>query len=380
VVNIVDTDYALIMFADIVDSCRYSAVLGPIEYARELLKFRQEFERLAEDYFPEPSDKSNNYLKIETRGDEGIIFLISNSLPPDSLIYKALQFSLELKGRLEMLSGNNSWKPPQPMKIGIGIHWGEVALVTKSVFDESKGRNSSHIREISGYAINYAKRVESCSRMGKFSNVFISTEAAFYLDGFPILLEKHTAGMKGLVEREHVYEVRSAYIEKMPFNPKFQGSDVLIHQITNTISELAILREPWQKGLIISVLDSCYKSTPPGPSRDFYRSKRYEIAWQNPVEDDPIVLFLRAVQCEEEGKYSSSIRYLRDIAGRYPQFIHAKLKLAQICWTVSDAPGENMEKMYARDTADEFINKFPQYLTPEIKQLYIEILIKCNSK
>lgn len=373
-VNIVKTEYALVLFADIVDSCRYSTVLGPLRYAKQLYKFREVFDALAHDHFRPPDDKCKNYLKIETRGDEGVVFILDSSSMPDDLVYRALQFAFELKGMLEVMSDDGQEKLPQPMKLGVGIHWGEVALITKSVFDQAKGRNTSQIVEISGYAINYAKRVESCSRIGSFSNIFVSKEVAFYLDGFPILLEKITTGMKGINDRDDVYEVRSAYFEKLPINPNFLGNDVLINKITHDITEYSMIRDPWQKSLAISILDTCLQSAPAGPSRELFQRKRHDLAWRNPAEDDPIILFLRAKQCEEECKYTQSIRYLRELSNSFPQFIHVKLKLMRVCWAVTMTPGESLDKLYARDVADEFLRKFPHYLTPEMKNICLEIL------
>jgi class 3 adenylate cyclase len=376
--NIVKTEPSLLLFADIVNSSRHSSVLGPIQYAKDLLRFRSEFESLAKDHFREPTDKRIDFLKIESRGDEGIIFSIDKSSAPEDLIYKALQFTFELKGRLEILSGESSLKPPHPMKVGVGIHWGEVALITKPVYDSTTNRSSSLIEDISGYAINYAKRVESCSRIGNLSNIFISKEAAFYLDGFPVVLEEHTTEMKGINDHETVYEVRSAYFAKLPNNPYFKDNDIFIHKMTHFISEYSMIREPWQKGLMISILDTCYGSTPPGPSRSILQEKRSDLAWKNTAEDDPIILFLRAKQCEDECKFTQSIRYLKDLTNKYPQFIHAKLTMMRVCWALAEIPGENLDKLYARDVADEFLHRFPYYLTPKMKTLCLEIIEKCK--
>lgn len=152
---------ALILFADVIDSSKYSSVLGVLVYGKQLLEFKKKFIELGDLFFSNVGDKTIAFKRVEARGDEGVVFYVPEDLTtyPD-LVFKAVQFALELKAILEIQGSlNPSSTSPRAMQIGIGIHFGEVATVVGSEMNEAKGIYQSIIKDIMGYEINYGKRL-----------------------------------------------------------------------------------------------------------------------------------------------------------------------------------------------------------------------------
>lgn len=377
--DISSKEKALILFADVIDSSKYSSVLGVIEYGKQLLGFKEKFIELGNLFFPEVGDKTIAFKRVEARGDEGVVFYVPEDLNTyPELIFKAVQFSLELKAILEIQGGlNPSGTSPKAMQIGIGIHFGEVATVAGSVLNDAEGRYQSIITDIMGYEINYAKRLESCSRVGKFSNIFLSMDAVALLDGFPIAYNKHNVSMKNIHDNEDVYEIMSAYLDKTPYSSRWSDKECYIDAYTTkAIKHHSMLRHPWQKGLAVSILDSRFKEAFTESMKAKYSDMLSGVVWGNPVENDPILLFRRAMECHASGKLTQSARYLNQILNEHPYFMHAKIKLIRTCWEISESKAECAEKIYARDIADEFAHKFPDFLDEEEKELCKIILAK----
>ncbi|HUU30378.1 MAG TPA: hypothetical protein VM123_21450, partial [archaeon] len=127
-----DTIYSLLVFADIVDSSKYSAVLGYMEYARRLLDFQNTFEKLGKRYFPDPKDRSREYCSVMARGDEGILFYAVTNPNFSELVFRSIEFIYHLKGRLRFAIDNKYEGSTSPRRIGLGagIHVGKVAFAT----------------------------------------------------------------------------------------------------------------------------------------------------------------------------------------------------------------------------------------------------------
>lgn len=120
------------------------------------------------------------------------------------LVFRAIKFLFHLKGILEFAVQNPSEKDSAPTRIGLGagIHFGRVA--GRSLIEQD---GHSVINQIEGYAINRAKRIESSSRAGRYSRVFLSKEPAMLLEDQPVILLRLTVSMKGIEESAEVYEV-----------------------------------------------------------------------------------------------------------------------------------------------------------------------------
>jgi hypothetical protein len=66
---------------------------------------------------------------------------------------------------------------------------------------------------------------------------------------------------------------------------------------------------------------------------------------------------------------------LNNLVKLYPNFIHARIKLAEACWEVAKGAQERVEIVYAKNIADEFLTRFDDYLSDDERRLYKEILI-----
>lgn len=362
---------ALFLFADVIDSSKYSSTLGYIEYAKQLHKLQMLFKTLGETYFPPlPVDQRIiRYSQVDARGDEGTIFCYNPEELAQDLIYKAIQFSYELKGRIEMLGSES----PTSMKVGIGIHFDKVALIPSIVEDE-KGIPRSIIHSLQGFAINYAKRIEACSRIGKYSKIILSKKAAGYLEGDPIVFTQRVSDLKGIQSDEDVYEIQSAFLHQLPYDGSCPGTEEFIEAYVNFEETCDFIHEPWQKSLVLSILSSLYDGAKLPNIKERYRQRKSDLAWMKPTEDDPIVLFFRAKICGEEAKHAQKLEYLRNLVNLYPNLIHARIKLAEACWEVAKGAEERVEIVYAKNIADEFLGKFDDYLSEEERRLYKEIL------
>lgn len=243
------TIYSLLVFADIVDSSRYSAVLGYKEYARRLLEFQNTFERLGKKYFPEPEDRSREYCLVRARGDEGILFYAGTQPNFAELVFRAIEFVYHLKGRLRYGMDEKDEESTSPRRIGLGagIHLGQVAFAVK------QENNRSIIDRLEGFSINYAKRIESCSRMGRYSRVFLSKEAARLLEDKPVVLSQMTAPLRGIEECVEVFEVRAGLFSGLKLDPNDPEDERLQWEVNSLVTRPIEVEEPWVKSLAMSV-------------------------------------------------------------------------------------------------------------------------------
>jgi class 3 adenylate cyclase len=372
---------ALLLFVDIVDSSVHSSFLGIEKFAEKVLRFQEVFHDLGHKYFYNKSyfnDKIDSLCNVDTRGDEGSVFVIDPRQEGAELISRAVKFTLELKARLKiLLTLKEEDLPPKEMKLAAGIHYGEVALITSS--EEKEGVYRKLIDRIMGYSINYAKRVESSSRIGGFSQVFLSKEAASLLSYSPIVLYKHESPLKGIGSREEVYEVRSTFLEELPASEAdgvggISNKEFIDYFIRN-VNEFEFLREPWLKSFVLSILSSQQVANRGTPLEKDYFDKISKVAWCKPIEDDPIMLYWRARECETLGKYSRSVSYLKDILAKYPYFIHARIKIIDACFKMVKSEHKmSPDLVFVRDTAEEMLEKYKELLSAEEKDRIQQIL------
>ncbi len=359
---------ALILFADIIDSSVYSSILGIEQYAEDLLNFHRRFEMLAEKHFNK-TVLNDFFIQAPTRGDEGTVFCIAPQVPPEELIFRAIQFAFELKAILELIMQPDTAldKAPRKMTVGIGIHYGEVVTILKN--GKIGGASSiSDIAAIEGFSINYTKRIESGSRAGKFSKIFLSKSASAYLWDRPVVLQKHQIDLKNIAKYEDVYEVRSAFFKKMPLDYEPDIIEKFIIKYALEPLKIDFIQEPWLKSFVISVLEAI-KSNSRYVTQKKYMQKQLDLAWANHAEDDPILLFVRAIDCKNTGKQTRRLSILKEIVDRFPSFVFARKELVKAISDLMNEPSLPYELIYARDMAQEFLGKFKKGLKDsEIKE------------
>lgn len=179
---------ALICFFDIENSSNYGQVYSIEEYANKVIDFEHDFNKLYNLYFSD-LDKSNYTIKKEIKGDEGLIIILFNS--EESLSNPQLRSILSFSYILKHIVSKY-------FEIGVGIHIGDIAVVQDG--DEYK---------YIGQNINFAKRVETASREGKFSKIFFSKEAHNLMHMIPASYDKTYNELKGIGKQIQLYEVKS---------------------------------------------------------------------------------------------------------------------------------------------------------------------------
>lgn len=366
---------ALFIFVDIIDSSRISSYTSIAGYAELLLEIEEIFNYLAGQYFPDPAKPSEGYADKTVRGDEGIVFYYSKRTKPGDLIYNAIKFVMELKARIRLeVPGveNVSGKTPKPISIAAGIHYGKIAVISEPGKDRPSG--------LSGYNINYAKRVESSSRRGKYSKVFLSKAAASMLSQYPIILEKHSVSLRGIEEVEDVFEVRSAQLSPMPHNiNQIDTDDKFLKKYGNFNDAESFwsdfIDEPWLKSIVASTLHSAVNNE---SLREAYDSHYSRLIWHDPLEDDPIILSKQGEDCKREEKYTRMLTCYKNLVEKFPNFIEARKQLAEACWLVTNNNPKPAEWVLARDTADEFLSRYPGMLSSEETKILSKILEEAN--
>lgn len=368
--------HAVIIFTDIIDSSRYSAILGIEQYAKNIIAFQNTFDNVSKEYFCENMDLKGAYLRCKSQGDEGAIFIISDEIThdPSEIIYLAVHYAFDLKARLSIrLSDAISMKK---MQIATGIHYGKVATVKDN---EVKEVSKENIDAIEGYTINYAKRIESSARFGKYSRVFLSKVASSLLPYKPVLLEKHEVDLKGISQLEDVFEVRSAFCKDLKIET-FKETE-LEDFSKKFISGIGLdyLEEPWLKSYVISVLESIRRKQGNKAIEKKYDQKIKEFIWQDHAEDDPIVLFVRALYCGNEDKHTRKVSILKEIIEKFPSFVFAKRELIKAISYVSDHSHLKSEFVYTRDVALELLEKYPQAVGGDAEKIeFNEIIERLN--
>jgi len=259
---------ALLVFVDVVDSSKYSSTLTYEDYARRLLYFQTAFKKLGRKYFPEVEDKALDFNVVDARGDEGIIFVTTREGDRDKLIFQAIEFIYHLKGILKFGTDGEEGEPqnksPSKLGVGAGIHFGQVALT----IENKEGH--SLISGVEGFSINYAKRVESSSRDGRFSRIMLSLDASKYLQVKPIILSEIRAPMKGIADNVELYEVQSGLFDHLLLDSNDVYDQVLITKICELTTRPEMIDEPWVKAFIVSVLESLILMTDINHIKDDY--------------------------------------------------------------------------------------------------------------
>jgi len=346
---------ALLVFADVIDSSRHSASLGYQEYARRILTFQNAFHELGRRYFPERRNDATRYCRVEVRGDEGTVFVLEPDPDRTDLVMRAVEFLYHLKGRVAFPKpvGDTADTYASGLQIGAGIHFGDVAFCLDS---------QSHIENLQGFSINYAKRVETCSREGEFTRVFVSESAARLLDLTPICLTRKTVSMEGIGEKEAVWELRSALLYRLMIEGGDCQDEGLREEFHPPKLSQRLVKEPWETSLSVSLLESLRMKTPVLARQREYEELIRSLVWQDRAESDPILLYLRAVHCGQRGQHSRQLRYLERVVTEHPGFIYAGKELIEACYQIAKKGRDPAELVLARDLATEILEDFPECL------------------
>ena len=202
----------VIMFVDIMGASEVSNHKNLKEYWEFVNTFQELFEQVCEKYLGAWYDEEDpQYFPRSARGDEGVLMMFrptqQASLSVD--IDTAVNIALALKREWLCLDENSKRVRESgllPVNLAVGIHAGSTYL-------DNKGSRL----QPEGYAINLAKRVESYSRQGRFTNIFLSEAAHGYLNVLPdeqlyLFDSPQIFSPKGISRDIRVYEVKHHYL------------------------------------------------------------------------------------------------------------------------------------------------------------------------
>jgi len=183
--NKTDTMDATIMFADMVDSSMISHVYDP-EYYNDLVSTFQKMCSQVVKQTLRGIQETDVHIEAAVRGDELSLVLACRPIKTRKSDYEdrlrhytwlALQVAIRLKRRWLLVRENyeriHNGQPP--FGIAIGLHAGPVVVGPHTRFTPgSKALSVQQVATAEGYAINIAKRVETASRLGRFSRIYLT--------------------------------------------------------------------------------------------------------------------------------------------------------------------------------------------------------------
>lgn len=196
------------MFVDIIGASEVSNHKRPSHYADFVRGFQTQFCSVCEKYAHAWYERETRekHIQWNARGDEGLLLMYAWPARSDvgDPIDVAINIALELKRRwlcsLENADRVNSGL--LPIDLAVGIHAGPTCL--------KDGKPE-------GYAINLAKRVESHSREGTSTHIFLSEAAHGQVLNLAdeqtyLFDESQFVSPKGISQRIRVYEVKHHFL------------------------------------------------------------------------------------------------------------------------------------------------------------------------
>ncbi len=369
--NPIQITEACMIFVDLINSSSFSSFIEPTEYAKWILSFQDSFEKLATKYFGSESF-------IRTAGDEGFVFIPKWVFDSKTAAYKAISFAFEFKTLIKflpykILNKTQDNLMPYGLRLAVGIHYGIVTYTYKP--KEKGGKIISEIDKYIGYNINYAKRIETCSREGKYSNIFVSSVIyEILLAQKPIIFEKSRQELKGLEKAIEVYEVKSAFIDEEPIRELLNEEWIKFITDKNHLSNYNIINEYWFKSYHLSFLYQLFKQSKGISNKEFHEAEFKKELFRYLEIDDPIVEFIQAIEYDSNNDLTLAIEKLKKILVKYPEFIYAKILLIELLLKLLKKPNnKNSEIVFLSDLTKELLNYFPSHLTEKEKEKLIKI-------
>ena len=219
----------VILFADIMGASEVSNHKTTGQYFEFVRDFQKIFLETCREHFRAFHDPDEDYYLYDARGDEGLLMIFP---PAEGSVFDfgrdvdtAITIAFGLKRRW-LLSDENTNRIKDsgllPIDIGIGIHVGHTwidqgqASTTRSEQNPKDPQNPTDSKP-EGYAVNLAKRVESHTRNGRYTNVFLSESAHGAWQNLPdertfIFDEPQVIEPKGISRKIAVFEVKHHFL------------------------------------------------------------------------------------------------------------------------------------------------------------------------
>lgn len=216
---------ATILFADMVDSSMLSHVQSPAAYDDLVSEYQKTAGRvISETVTKETFLECTPHVEVSVRGDELCLILgctkghgagCRPQCHPNLCAQTVLRVAIRLK-REWLLSNANKKRiciGQPPLGVAIGIHAGPVVVKKHTRFAAGNAPLPSEPQQTvtaEGYAINTAKRVETESRKGRFSRIFLTrpiynrTQADFR----PAFVRFEATELKGIPVAPVIYEAK----------------------------------------------------------------------------------------------------------------------------------------------------------------------------
>ncbi len=237
----------VVLFADIM-GCSEISNHKTVELYNEFLKeFHEIFQKVATDHKALYKEHEVPFISATTRGDEGCLMLFVPGQPDLATdVDTAVNVGLDLKRRWLLSKDNKEriYEGQLPTDLGIGIHLGKAFI--------NRSREDGKVRyQPEGYAINLAKRMESHSRDGRFTHVYVSEAARneLYLlrdEATYAFAPPHSIQPKGISRDIRVFEVKHHFLPtdwreiRVPSGPGRQArSRAILFQPTEDDVEFA---------------------------------------------------------------------------------------------------------------------------------------------
>jgi len=315
------------VFIDLVDSSVHSKIKNFEEYGKLLESFHELIIAEYTDFVAckQSLHKLNSWFNIEgfkPRGDEAFFAFTTkkgNVTNSDDVIYAVkLILSIKFKWLLAQYKGDDICIKDL-VDLAAGINQDEVLAYL---------HENSEIERVEGYAINYAKRVESYSRNGLYSNVFLSERSRNIVLDQHILFERHeNCDLKGIGERVNLFEVSDfIFLDLVSFTDEaFNKIDKMVLNI------LPFYSKPWLENYILTIYLSKIKLLN-GP-KDIAAKERYQAAVKNILVKSSFKeylyhKFIKTLMLDDSDILK--VKYLHDIVNKNTEFLPAKMLLIQL--------------------------------------------------
>ncbi len=371
--NMQETE-ACFIFVDLIDSSPFSSFANKESYAKWILMFQYCFNSLAKKYFGEESF-------IGTVGDEGYAFIpVFKENNEITIIYKTLCFVFELKAIIKFLPYKNKIEKnlddigPYGLRLAAGIHYGDIMYTTEPIKTEN-GAWTTKIKNYVGYNINYAKRVETCSRNGVYSNVYVSRRVYDVLvSQKTILFEKRLVELKGLERIIEVFEIQSAFI----FDEDML--EILDEEWRNCINDKNISsinnikNEYWFKTYFLSYIFQRYQKSKGDLNKEHYEKEFSKKLFQDFEADDPIIIFIQAYHYQKNNDITLAIEKFKIVLEKKPELVRAKIFLIELIMKLLKQKNKpSSEVIYISNLTKELIEYYSEKLTDGEKKKLGEI-------
>ena len=363
-----------IMFVDLVDSSVHAKILGIDQYTNRLMQFQKTMQETYSSFVEALSGsvikgKECLPIKITPRGDEAVVYFTTNKSKKcnEDDVFLAIKLALQMKfawKKALMEVGGGEVETKQHIELGIGINQGEVAAITT---------DDMEITNIEGYEINYAKRVESCSRLGKYTNVFLSEKARNVFHNANMIFEKHEdCNLSGIDENVNLYEVREFLFNYTPYH-----FDEQMKELFNAIKEnvLPAFNKTWLEQYMINILYNEFSRT----RLEHYKDKIKEIILMSHHPDQIFYKFLKAYFLSDE-MILLKLQYYQEIVKERATFILARKEIIRLYEKVYDKLTKlELLSLDVKNYIDDMKNFHSEIIEPDETETYEKILAKINS-